>query len=867
MVTLSPKAVRSLLAAAPAQKWHRQLAGAADVIHTALGSGVLPAGLVDAVLDADDPALLAAMAKNPDLTRHHGRLERLVDAVLACPGGANFASEALNTLLYRNAQVERMPAVRERLASSGHPAMAEKVLPRGQEEADWWSLRLRRRVLAGLGTEPAAPTGRGTLSDTLAQWDVRWARAAVVSPVPAMVRAALTKAGELSRAEQLRAALSLHDHAGGGRALASLDGVALRPEVADLVRGVAASGDADALRRAVAEAEGTAGALEELYEPDLGGRADLLELRDTLDWPAVLAAVRERPLDAAAAALLTARADCPDDVRDACYATQPLAVAEATPRPDARLLAAECGRRGRTEAVRVLVRRTPGRGVTGAELLENCRPAVAALAEAGAVRPEGDPAEPAWREFTAGLAKLVEEHAGGDVGRWLVVRALLPVFDGPVTELLAAAAGEGAPGAAPPVPDPVPVDGVGLSPADVRAAFQTLLDLVPFATLTALRPHVDPQTAQDMVVSGRWRPEWLAWVLDSGSAADRRLLACRPGLDPDAIERLAALDDPEVNAMLFFQHRITDRQRRRLLAGTPFGAADGPVPLHPDLVRQLLAGPHPWRPRDAIDCADLRLQHHIMREVHVVGRIPQLRLMLNIWQRHGQRTLAELTRETPISYGTYREARETVERLLARSDPDAALAELRAEVARGESAEGQIAAFRRERRDRAVYVTESHDWHWDELLAEHRRAPFTPDVLGMMQRIADCPAEIRAERVLFGREAKQYGKLMKGVPPADVLAEYGAGQTDRNSDNWLVKALGAGRVTWADALEHGHSAREVLGLLSWPGNDGRGGAELAALIRATIGDDPDAWTLALRLLPDFPGPVAELLRTAATAVR
>ncbi|MFC7328191.1 hypothetical protein [Marinactinospora rubrisoli] len=875
MDTAARNAVGPLLAAAPAQDWQRQLNGAKDVIATGLRACRLPSGLIHAVVDSGDPALMAEVAKNPNLAAQPESLDRLIDAVVSAPGDGEGPSDVLNALLFTNSVVERIPAVRERLAASGHPAMLEKALPGNQEEDAPWSLRLRRQILSSVQVDPATSGRRRMLAHALARWNVRWARAAVTCSDPAMVRATLAAfGGELSRAEQLRAALSLYEH-DGAAALASLGDVALRPETADLVRRVAATDDAEALRRAVAEAEGTAGVLEELYEPDLADRAELLDLRDSLDWPAVLAAVRARPLDAAAAAALTARADCPDEVRDACYATQPLAVAEHTPRPDLRLLTADCVPQGRAEAVRAVIRRALGRDVTGAELLANCRPAVAALAEAGRTREADGPAETAWREFTAGLAKLAEDRLGSDLARWRAARALLADFAGSVPELLdaaAAASGDGA--GAWPDADPVPADGVGLPPVDVRTAFQTLLDLASFTTLTALRPLVDGQTAQDMLVTGRWRPEWISWALEPGRTAELRLLAGRPGLHPDEIERLAALDDPEVNAALFFQNHLTSEQRRRMLCGRPFGPArcspeerTTPVPLHPVLLRRLLDGPYPWQPQDALDCADLRLQHHIMRTVYVIGRIPQLRLMLNVWERHGRHALARLMSEAPICYSTYNESRTTVECLLARPDTDAALAELRAEVTRGESAEGQIAAFRKERRDRAVYVTETHVWQWEALLAEHRRAPFTPDVIGMMQRIPGCPAEISAEKVLFGREAKQYSKLMKGVPAADVLAEYDAGLADRVGENWLGKAIDAGRVTWAEALEHGRPARAVLAQLGKHDHEERGGSELSALVKATVAGDPDAWTLALRMLPDFPGPVAELLRTAATAVR
>jgi hypothetical protein len=256
------------------------------------------------------------------------------------------------------------------------------------------------------------------------------------------------------------------------------------------------------------------------------------------------------------------------------------------------------------------------------------------------------------------------------------------------------------------------------------------------------------------------------------------------------------------------------------------------------------------------------------------GRIPQLHLLLELWERHGPAAVAELIEADlkPVNYTRnpfQAQAKKTIKALLARPDDAAARAELRAEVTREESPAAQIETLRQERTDHVNLFRESHDWHWPQLLAEHRRAPFDEAVVAMLGRSRGCPEELRraSRGALLPWSSDQERDLVAGFTPEDVLTGTPLTRTD-----WLPRALAAGRVTAEQALRHGHPARAVLAALGrddpeWPAADRVAtSVALAGMLAATIGDNADGLVLTLRMLPDFAGTLPELLQTAAAVV-
>ncbi|NUW40202.1 hypothetical protein [Nonomuraea rhodomycinica] len=776
----------------------------------------------------------------------------------------------LGRLAGNKSLIAAKPSLVDRLAATGHAEVAKAAMyvtnHWSNRPSFWsreWPLRARRTILAA--PRGAGWTGpEGVLADLL-QLDPLALPAAVVCPLPDAARTCLERAGDtLSRAEQLRALLTLHDHDGGRAALELVaDAGGLRPEVEEVVREALA--DVGALREAVERAEGTGGLIEELYDDrQEQRREEHLALRDRVDWTAVAAAAANRPFDEKATALLIARPDFPDELRTAWYQERSVLVATHAARVDPKLFLLSPGGPRAAKATAVLVRRGLDEGLTAARTLESARPAAAVL-EAVRQPPEG--AAPAWKDLAALLAVLVRERLGEDVEAWRSARALLSRFGGTVPELLdraattATKATGGWPGGA-----GMPASERSSAVTGARAAFLTLLDAAPTATHAALLPHLDDRTVCDLFGHGRWRTEWIDLALTARQPRYVQVLANRASFTADAVEMLMRLDDPAVNARLFRRTGVTAPQRERLLSGRPLreGATE-PLPLDPALIRELMGRTSGWRGRDPVDCADVELQRHILRHVRVRGIVPQLRMMLNLWERHGADAVAALLKNEPVAVAhtrkvIRREVRKTVTTLLAGKDRDAALAELRAQVAEGETAAWQIAALREQYFSGAELFREAHHWHWAELLAEHARHPLAPVALAGLSNIPECPPEIRDESEAIGDWSTPEKVLLlqaEGRTPREIVSMVDL-TGDRGS--WLLQAVRREELTWEDVLEHARPAPRVLA--AW---GDRMRTPLAPLVRAHLDRGPQAWVLALRMLPEFTGSVAELVRTAAAA--
>ncbi|NUW31598.1 hypothetical protein HTZ77_09185 [Nonomuraea sp. SMC257] len=763
------------------------------------------------------------------------------------------------------------PSLVDRLAATGYAdvmkgALGSMVDVMSDKPSLWsraWSPRARRNILAA--PRGAGWTGpEGALAD-LFEFTCTMPQAAVVCPLPGAARTCLEKAGgTLTRAEQLRALLTIHDHDGGRAALEQLaDAGALRPDVVEVVR--EALTDAGALRKAVELAEGTGGLIEELHDdrPEQR-REECLALREQIDWTAVAAAAASRPFDEKATALLIARPDFPNELRTAWYQERGVLVATHSARVDPGMFTLDPGGPRAAKATAVLVRRGLDEGLSAAQVLESARPAAAVLE---AVRQPPEASGGAWRDLAALLADLVRERLGDDVEAWRSARALLSRFGGTVPELLdksatTSAKSEGGwPGGA-----GMPAPERSSSVTGARAAFLTLLDAAPTATHAALLPHLDDRTVCDLFGHGRWRTEWIDLALTARQPGCVRVLANCASLTAGAVEALMRLDDPAVNARLFRRSGATAPQRERLLSGRPMreGATE-PLPLDPALIQELMRRTSGWRGRDPVDCADVELQRHILEHVRVRGIVPQLRMVLNLWERHGADAVAALLENPPraVSHTRMvirREVRKTVTRLLAGKDRDAALAELRAEVAEGETVRWQSAALREQHFSGAELFREAHHWRWAELLAEHARHPLPPLVLKGLSNIPECSREFRDESEAIGDDSapdELQLLLDEGRTSLEIL---GASNITPYWGSWLLQAVRWEGLTWDDVLEHARPAHVVL--KGW-GDHMR--TQLAPLVREHLDPSPQAWVLALRMLPEFTGSVAELVRTAAAA--
>lgn len=699
------------------------------------------------------------------------------------------------------------PALRERLAGTGSAVVAEQVL-------GGWPLRDRRALFAAARADD--PAWRERIAKLLASTEVDQLRAAVVSPFPELVRRVLDSVGaELTAAERLRAEFQL------------------------------AGGDETAL----AEAEGTTGAIAELRaRPD----PEQLGWRPALDWDQILAAHRAEPFGPAAAAVVTARPDCPEAVTMALFATHPVAVAEAA-RATPALVAAPLPPRSPAQVAR---RRAENaiRDSLPSDALLRAVPAAAVLEALHRKRVGLDELAP----LVAGL--------GSDVGRWRAVRAELKGFRGSIIELLTNVTSTSAP---PTWPDrkTQPDLNERKAPTGVRAAFLALLDAAPTGAHLALLGHLDDRTIHELLSRGRWRDEWVDAAMASPNPALCRALACRRDLDADAAERLVGYDDSAANGQLFRGENLPGPMRSRILSQRPLtpGRA-GPVPLDPALREHLTDytggnGTSPYHGRDAIDCADGELQRHILQYRLIYGEIPQQRLVLNMWRRHGRAAVEEIIARTdgPATFkGRYLSATtiKRVQRLLAQPEA-AALAKLSADVDAGETPQAQIAMLRAASGPTAARLRESHDWHWKAVADEHAARPFPDGIMVALAARPGSPAWFRA------RFSRAIAVAMGGWrSPAQLLAG------DDYNDPWGASRLvHAGQLSWADVFTHARPAGFAFNVLDYvpAGSTAAGVAALSELVAATIDGQPEAWVLVAHMVAGFEGSVAELLFTGAAA--
>jgi hypothetical protein len=313
------------------------------------------------------------------------------------------------------------------------------------------------------------------------------------------------------------------------------------------------------------------------------------------------------------------------------------------------------------------------------------------------------------------------------------------------------------------------------------------------------------------------------------------------------IDRLAGHADPAVDNQLFRARNLSWPTRTRILSR----------PLDPALKSHLLSylggsGVSPFHARDAIDCVDLDVQTHIPRYRLMYGEIPQLRLVVSLWRRHGRAAVDKLLAVTDgpstfqgrlLSAAVIRKVRECAD-----------LDRLEDEVVRGEATPAQLALLHDATGPTSARMRECHDWNWEAIRDEHAVRPFPDTIMEALAFRPGCPDWFVAA---YG--SLYLAGLSRGEQPADLLARL---DVDSHA---MPSLLADGKLTWNDLFTHGRPARDVLLVLSAVKDAGDGLAALRTLIGPSLDGNPEAWVLAVHMLPDFAGSVSELLFTAAAA--
>lgn len=681
-----------------------------------------------------------------------------------------------------------------------------------------------QRVLLSSPPERACWHGPDGLRASLLRDPYPGLQSAIVAPFADVVRNAIVRS-RLTEAERHRAELNLHE----------LEGT-------EVPAGLAAR---------TAALEGTAGLIDELRDDPAHSGGPSLQARPVVEWPMVVEAHRRKPFPASVVQRLAARPDCSADALEAFYRTASGAVVHGARRAHPGLLALPASAPAPDKAVADLVTILVEDG-HAARILREARPAGAVLS--AVLRRT---AAPGWGPLVDELADLVAEHLGEDSRAWERMRVQLRRFDGTIAELF-----DGRRGGRRAVSGPVPTGAVRSAMAGLLSVAETVVQMT---VLTGL----DAPTTGLLLTLSPFRADWIDHITTYGTAAQRALLAARPELSTTELDRLLDLGEPLVDANVH-RHLAAGRPQRERILGRV---------LDPAFRRMLLDGTGLRHPRDAVVCADPELQWRILERVHVDGEVPQLRMLLNVWRRRGTERMLELHGDLKIRHVDPKRppflpaVDKALTDLLAIGDEAAAVDTLTARLAHAESARGQIEALRDPDRDPAALLAESHLWHWPEILAAHRDEPFADEVFGRLAHVDDCPPEVRAEaeRVLVALSPAERS-ILNGADVAEVIGRKPL--ADRHEERaWIRRALSAGRLSTSDLLAYARPAVAALALIGDliesppPAFDPeRARATLSDMVRHTLGTDQGAWILAMRLIGEFDGPVAELLATAATVM-
>ncbi|MYS83939.1 hypothetical protein [Embleya scabrispora] len=339
-------------------------------------------------------------------------------------------------------------------------------------------------------------------------------------------------------------------------------------------------------------------------------------------------------------------------------------------------------------------------------------------------------------------------------------------------------------------------------------------------------------------------------------------LAGRLSTDPAQVREFLALRHSGVHAELLASG--VDRRTRDAIFRATRRDAPRCVPL-----------PTGWRHRSTVNphggCAEAVFGHHpeLIRpalglckaELGIAG---MLRGLLGIWEVRGRWAL----RDPRL---LHRLGSDSAAARFARSvafDPRG-LERLRAEVARHERPDVLVAAMREAPALAARYPGAEL---WPAAVAAHDREPLPAATLANLAGHPDCPDELslpacRSDPVLALRLADRsprHALVALGHPMPHV-------RRTGTPVPWFVDVLADGLLAVRDVVEQANPAHRMLegvdALAAILPDEAREARHVVAEhTRRTLGGEPDAWAVAVRLLPDFVAGLPELLATAAAAV-
>jgi hypothetical protein len=568
-----------------------------------------------------------------------------------------------------------------------------------------------------------------------------------------------------------------------------------------------------------------------------GGRIPEIDERPPLDWDLVRADHARSPLGGDSLACLSAWEDCPDDLlAEGLRRNAPYVVRMASRLPFDIVHSAE-------------LERWPSQFAHGLRrgIAEGWMPVDRVLAEGRSAHrmlsavvgaPEARDA------LNAVFAPL-----GEDPELWLTLYAKLPRFAGSATDLVAEVLAAGK--RTTKWPRPLAPVFPATEPENTRALFLTLIRHMPDEVTIALAPHLDARAVQHLLVFHDLpEPVRDALVAAHGTTAPAAYAASYR-LSAAEVEWLLDRDEPAVDAMLFAHGPLPYAERVRILSGI---RRDGGRVRVADEVLEALGevnlGHYRSHVTAGIGGGDPGVAKVILGRLRLGTAGGRLRLVIGVWERYGPDAVRELLVPDRLPATTLKAVAAALDA------PDGAgLARLRDRLAAEEAPQRLVAQLAKARRDPAALIRrfeqEGVQLPWPELLEAAKDDRLPLPVIAALAEHAGCPRDFALET---------------------LAAHARAGEQNRTSVKWREQLLRRSTMTPADLLRQGTRPADYLPLVArrWGGQDASAVeepcAEARELTTAYLGDDLEAWTVAVRLFPEFAGTLPELLATARAAV-
>ncbi|MFI6978954.1 hypothetical protein ACIBSV_10190 [Embleya sp. NPDC050154] len=558
-------------------------------------------------------------------------------------------------------------------------------------------------------------------------------------------------------------------------------------------------------------------------------------------WDLVRAEHARRPFTGPGLAALTRRPDCPADLAAQAYAEEPYRVLSLAPRvPLAWITALRSDRSSGMVVGPALSRGLAEGRFDPAEVLATVSPAVDVFAHL--------PLDaPGVREAVTGLAARL----GASPGPWEAIIHERAWLFGTARQLVdSALTGR--------MPEHHPVTFARTPHAAnrVEAVFQTLFACAGPEAQDALIPSLPERHLELLCMPGVVTEAVRAEILARrGSAAAVAMATFAAGLSPAETAALLDRDEPEVNTLLYARAPLTLEQRVRLTSGTDRHGRPRAVPVSEQVAAWGGRHTSPAEHHDRVAAArqsghPLVLRHFPWR---LAGRTagPQLAMLVRLWEYGGPDDVRELLGcattprcghpACPWPAGT----QAVVRRALA-AGPAAGLDLLRRAAEEAVRPEVLIAELR-VANPRVEHPVHPGPLPWPEILRAQAERSFDADVISFLLAKPDCPAE-------FYRAALRSPAVFQARAPA----------------TWVAQGLARGVITVLDVAGACTPAALAFRAVTTHARQSRHflrtpqARELIRRVRTRL-DNPDAWVVAVHLLPDFPGTLLELVDIAAAS--